>query len=69
MNTALNQIRSKSLYPNIKFTFEKVALNGVNGWLATKRVDGVFYGTLFGKTKKAAVSSFNFSDEYEEDTQ
>jgi len=69
MNTALNQTRSKSPRNIIKFTFEKVALNGVNGWLATKRVDGVFYGTLFGKTKKAAVSSFNFSDEYEEDTQ
>ena len=69
MNTARNQIRSKSLYPNIKFTFEKVTLNSVNGWLATKRTDGVFCGTLFGKTKKEAVSAFNFSDEYEGDTQ
>jgi len=32
------------------------------GWMES------FYGTLFGKTKKAAVSSFNFSDEYEGDT-
>jgi hypothetical protein len=67
MNTALN--RSQSPRNIIKFTFEKVTLNGVNGWLATKRTDGVFCGTLFGKTKKAAVSSFNFSDDYEEDTQ
>jgi hypothetical protein len=50
----------------IKFTFEKVVLNGVNGWLATKTMDGVFYGTLFGKTKKTAVSAFNFSDDYEQ---
>jgi len=25
-------------------------LNSVDGWLATKRTDGVFCGTLFGKT-------------------
>ena len=67
MKTTLNKIRSKSLYPSIKFTFEKVTLNSVNGWIATKRMDGVFCGTLFGKTKKAAVSSFSFSDEYEGD--
>jgi len=42
----------------IKFTFEKVTLNSVNGWLATKRMDGVFSGTLFGKTKKDAMRAF-----------
>jgi len=44
--------------PTITFTFEKVMLNSVDGWLATKRTDGVFCGTLFGKTKKDAMRAF-----------
>ena len=47
--------------PTIKFTFEKVVLNNREGWLASKRIEGVFSGTLFGKTKKEAMQAFDFS--------
>jgi len=47
--------------PTIKFTFEKVVLNGSKGWLASKRIEGVFSGTLFGKTKKEAMRAFEHS--------
>jgi len=47
--------------PTIKFTFEKVVLNKQKGWLASKRIEGVFSGTLFGKTKKEAMQAFDFS--------
>jgi len=46
----------------IKFTFEKVVLNCSKGWLASKRIEGVFCGTFFGKTKKEAMrASFEHS--------
>lgn len=40
------------------FTFEEVTLNGVKGWLATRRIDGVYAGKMFGRTQKAAVAAF-----------
>jgi len=39
----------------IKFTFSKVILNNKKGWLASKRINGVFSSTFFGKTKKEAM--------------
>lgn len=41
------------------FTFERVTLNGQRGWIATRRIDGVFAGRQFGKTKAAAKASFD----------
>ena len=44
-----------------KVTYQKVTLNGVAGWIATRRIDGVHAGKCFGKTKAQAVSAFDFS--------
>lgn len=41
------------------YTFERVILNGVAGYIATRRIDGVFSGRQFGKTKKAAIAAFS----------
>jgi hypothetical protein len=41
------------------FTYEAVTLNGVKGWIATRRIDGVHAGKHFGKTKKAAREAFD----------
>jgi hypothetical protein len=41
------------------FTFEAVTLNGKKGWIATRRINGVHAGKMFGKTKKEAVASFD----------
>lgn len=40
------------------YTFERVTLNGVKGWLAVRRIQGVFAGQLFGKTKQDAIAAF-----------
>jgi hypothetical protein len=45
-----------------EFTFEKVTLNNQLGYIATRRIAGVFTGTAFGKTKKAAVAAFDEVD-------
>ena len=37
------------------FTYEKVTYNSVKGWIVTMRVDGVFAGKSFGRTRAAAV--------------
>ena len=42
-----------------KFTFEKVTLNNQTGYIATRRIDGVFAGTAFGKTRKDAIAAFD----------
>lgn len=41
------------------FTYEKVRLNGVNGYIATRRINGVHAGKQFGKTQKAAREAFD----------
>jgi hypothetical protein len=40
------------------YTFERVTLNGIKGWLAVRRVGGVYAGQLFGKTKHDAIAAF-----------
>ncbi len=40
------------------FTYQAVIFNGVQGWLATRRIDGVYSGKQFGKTKKDARLAF-----------
>lgn len=40
------------------FTFERRSCNGIAGWFATRRIDGVFAGVQFGKTRKAACAAF-----------
>ena len=40
------------------FTFQKVRLNGKNGWIATRYVNGVHSGKQFGTTKKQAMAAF-----------
>lgn len=41
------------------FTYEAVRLNGVNGFIATRWINGVHSGKQFGKTKKAARAAFD----------
>jgi len=41
------------------FTFERVTLNGQSGWIATRRINGVFAGRQFGKSKEAAKAAFD----------
>ena len=40
------------------YAFQRVTLNGVKGWLAVRRINGVYAGQLFGKTKHAAIAAF-----------
>jgi len=40
------------------YTYQAVTLNGVKGWIATRRINGLHAGKLFGKTKKAARAAF-----------
>jgi hypothetical protein len=42
----------------ITYTYEAVRLNGQNGYIATRRIDGVHAGKAFGKTKAAARAAF-----------
>ena len=42
------------------YTFERVILNGAKGWIATRRIAGVFAGRQFGRTRAAAVAAFRF---------
>ena len=42
----------------ITYTFQKVKYNGINGYIATKRIDGLFIGKQFGKTKTEAIKQF-----------
>jgi hypothetical protein len=41
------------------YTYEAVTLNGVKGWIATRRISGVHAGKQFGKTKAAARAAFD----------
>lgn len=43
----------------VKYTFQKASLNGLNGWIVTRWIDGVHSGKAFGKTKKEAVEQFD----------
>jgi hypothetical protein len=40
------------------YTFQRVTLNGIKGWLAVRRVRGIYAGQLFGKTKHDAIAAF-----------
>lgn len=43
----------------ITFSFECATVNEVSGWIAVRRIDGVYDGKLFGTTKKAAQAAFD----------
>lgn len=42
-----------------KFSFQRVTYNGRAGWIATRRVEGLFAGRQFGITRAAAVAAFD----------
>jgi hypothetical protein len=42
----------------ITYEFQKATVNGKKGWIATKRVNGVFSGRAFGSTKNSAIVAF-----------
>lgn len=41
------------------YTFQRATYNGTNGWFATRRIDGVYAGKQFGRTRAAAQASFD----------
>ena len=41
------------------FTFERATVNNVSGWIAVCRIDGLYAGKQFGRTKSEAKESFN----------
>ena len=45
------------------FTYQKVIYNGVSGWFAICRKNGLYLGMQFGRTKKDARLAFENFDE------
>lgn len=39
------------------FHFERVTYNGIKGYIVTMRVDGLFSGRSFGRTRAAAIEN------------
>ncbi len=42
----------------LEYSYEKAKVNGQNGYIATRRKDGLFCGKAFGKTKAQAREAF-----------
>jgi hypothetical protein len=42
----------------ITYTFKKVKYNNLNGWFAVRRINGLYSGQQFGKTKELAKQAF-----------
>jgi hypothetical protein len=42
----------------ITYTFEKVVYNNIKGWFAVRRINGLYSGQQFGKTKALAKLAF-----------
>jgi hypothetical protein len=42
----------------ITYTFKKVKYNNLNGWFAVRRINGLYSGHQFGKTKALAKQAF-----------
>lgn len=43
----------------ITYTFQRATYNGTTGWFATRRINGVYAGKQFGRTRAAAQASFD----------
>jgi hypothetical protein len=41
------------------YTYQQVTFNGIRGYFATRRVNGLYAGKQFGKTQKAAREAFD----------
>lgn len=41
------------------YTYQKVTLNGISGWIATRRIEGTHAGKQFGRTQRAAREAFD----------
>ena len=41
------------------FTFQSATYNGVKGYFATLRINGVYAGKQFGRTQRAAREEFD----------
>jgi len=41
------------------YSFERVTFNGMRGWFCTRRINGVYSGKQFGRTKQAAINAFS----------
>lgn len=42
----------------VSYDFERVTYNGQRGFFATRRVNGVYVGRRFGKSKSLAIAAF-----------
>lgn len=40
------------------YTYQRAIFNNVNGWFATRRINGEYAGKQFGRTQKAAREAF-----------
>jgi hypothetical protein len=55
----LSEVKAKEKIMNaVTFTFQAVTYNGVKGYFATRRINGVYAGKQFGRTQKAAKAAF-----------
>ena len=43
----------------VTYTFERVIYNNVKGFFATRRINGLYAGKQFGKTKALAIKAFD----------
>ena len=46
----------------ITYSFEQVTYNGIPGWFCTRRINNVYAGKQFGKTKRDAIAQFTIED-------
>ena len=47
----------------ITYTFQRATYNGMFGWLCTRRINNVYAGQQFGKTKRDAIEQFSLFEE------
>ena len=41
------------------YQYERATVNGVQGWIATRRINGLMSGRQFGRTKAAARAALD----------
>ena len=46
----------------ISYSFERATYNGISGWFCTRRINNVYAGKQFGRTKRDAIAQFNTED-------
>ena len=47
----------------ITYSFQRATYNGIFGWFCTRRINNVYAGKQFGKTKRDAIEQFSLLEE------